>query len=170
MEDWDNKIGRLRSHGDLIILKRSQHTLQRFNNFRQKMAASRLYNLDETGVTSNEDSAGRLSQKTFTRTSRLQTEQYLLLIVSNVSWNTIIATVCANGTYFTLLIVIKGGNISYWGINLKKRYDMESVNDCLPEGALVAVSDDTSAAEDHNFADWARRFASHGALKKGGSR
>lgn len=124
------------------------------------IADSHVYNLDETGVTPNKDTAKRTNCKHILRSGMAQSSQIRTASFRNVDRVTMLGTICADGTTVPPLFVVKGKSIPYRMIeNLDtNRHEMESMFDCLPEGSMVAVREDTASVDRHNFADWAARF------------
>ena len=122
------------------------------------ITASQLYNVDETGVTPNLDKSKRTCQKMLLRTSMSKTTQVRTTHFKNVDRITMMATVCADGSSFPPFFVLKGMRIPYREIVVDNRYEMESVFDCLPDGSLLTVRNETASVDQWNFADWARHF------------
>lgn len=69
--------------------------------------ASRLYNLDETGITPNKDTSGRLPCRHVLRSGKSQSSQLRQSSFFYIHRITMMATVCADGTKFSPLFVIK---------------------------------------------------------------
>ena len=123
-----------------------------------RITASQLYNLDEPGATPNHDTSKRTCQNMTLRTSMSNTTQVGTTHFRNVDKIAMMATVCADGSSFPPCFLLKGMRIPYWEIVIDNRYEMESVFDCLPDGSLLTVRNETASVDQLNFADWARHF------------
>lgn len=120
--------------------------------------ASRIANLDETGVSANRDACGRIRAKHLIRTRQSQTTQQRVATFKNVDRITLMPTIFANGDTAPPLIIIQGESIPYRVIEKENRYVVESVFDCLPRRSLLCTRKTIAGVDSTNFASWAAQF------------
>lgn len=120
---------------------------------------ARIFNLDETGVTPNKDTSGRSPSKRLLRTGKASTSQIREVTFSYTHRITMLACVCADGTWTDPLFVIKGEDVEYRLIDdCNNRWKIETIHDCLPPGARYTTRKDTATVDRKNFIAWAREF------------
>ena len=98
--------------------------------------ATRVYNLEETGVTLNRDNSGRCHAKRLLRQGKASSSQIREAHFSYTHRVKIMCCVYAKGKASSLFIVIRGTEIPFRLIEVNNRWEVDYLHQFLPKGSL----------------------------------
>lgn len=119
---------------------------------------SRIANLEETRVSPNRSSVGRIISKRVIRNYRSREAQIRGETFNNFDRITIMPAIFYDGSRTPPLFFIEWKYIPYRIIDVNNQYETEKIFDCLHEGLFVATLERMESFYSGNFVNWAERF------------